>query len=146
MIEFLAPVPKSVVAHREILPEGVLGKQIQIHAKAGELPPLKNTRFALLGIQEQRNDVNYIGGTPQFEAVRKSLYQLYPGNWSTSIVDLGNIEAGEAVQDTYFAVRTVVSALLKKNIIPLVLGGSQDLVFSLYRSYDEVGEMVNMVN
>ncbi len=35
MIEFLSPVSKSVFAHREILPEGVLGKQIKIHAKAG---------------------------------------------------------------------------------------------------------------
>ncbi|MDC7994309.1 formimidoylglutamase [Altibacter sp. HG106] len=146
MIEFLSPVPKSVVAHREILPEGVLGKQIKIHATKGDLPSLKGVALALVGIQEHRNDINYIGGVPQFEAVRKSFYQLFPGNWATSIIDLGNIEAGETVQDTYFAVRTVLSALLQKKVIPLLLGGSQDLVFPLYRAYDEVGEMVNMVN
>ena len=35
MIEFLSPVSKSVIAHREVLPAGVLGKQIQIHSKEG---------------------------------------------------------------------------------------------------------------
>ena len=31
MIQYLTPVDKSVVAHREILPNGVLGKQINIY-------------------------------------------------------------------------------------------------------------------
>ena len=41
MIDFLSPVSKSVIAHREILPLGVLGKQIEIHSKQGELPELE---------------------------------------------------------------------------------------------------------
>jgi hypothetical protein len=62
MIEFLSPVSKSVIAHREVLPAGVLGKQIEIHGTKGELPHLKNVRFALLGIKENRNDIDYMGG------------------------------------------------------------------------------------
>ena len=59
MIEFLTPVSKSVLAHREILPNGVLGKKIEAHSIKGELPGLKQVKFALLGIKENRNDVDY---------------------------------------------------------------------------------------
>jgi formiminoglutamase len=146
MIEFLSPVSKSVIAHREVLPSGVLGKQIQIHSKEGEIPDLKDVKIAILGIKENRNDVDYIGTTISFEAFREELYALYPGNWSYNIVDLGNIENGETVEDTYFAVKTVVAALLNRNIIPMLLGGGQDVVYAQYRAYDNLGEMVNLVN
>jgi hypothetical protein len=146
MIEFLSPVSKAVLAHREILPMGVLGKQIEIHHKLGELPDLTNVKFALLGVKENRNDINYIGKEVSFDAFRKAFYTLYPGNWSHKIVDLGNIEKGETVEDTYFAMRTVLTALLKKKIIPLIMGGSQDLLYAQYRAYDSVGTMVNMAN
>ncbi|MFT5103793.1 MAG: formiminoglutamase [Candidatus Latescibacterota bacterium] len=146
MIEFLSPVSKQVVAHREILPAGVFGKQILLHRDAGDLPDLQDVKFALFGIKENRNDVDYMGGDISFDPIRKALYSLYPGNWKHSIVDLGDIEKGASVEDTYFAVKTVVSALLKKNIIPLILGGCQDLVYAQYRGYDALGNMVNMVN
>ncbi len=146
MIEFLSPVSKKVIAHKEVLPEGVLGKHIDIHAHAGQLPDLKNVKFAVLGILENRNDVNYIGETISLDAFRKAFYSLYPGNWSHSIIDIGDIDKGETIQDTYFAVKTVVEALLKKGIIPLILGGSQDLLYAHYRAYDSHGSMINLVN
>ena len=146
MIEFLSPVSKSVIAHREILPQGVLGKQIQIYSVKGDMPDLQGIKFAILGIKENRNDIDYIGGVVSFEACRKELYALYPGNWVHHITDLGNIENGETIEDTYFAVKTVVGALLKKKIIPLILGGGQDLAYAQYRAYDRLGTMVNLVN
>ena len=146
MIEFLSPVSKKVIAHREVLPLGVLGKQIAIHSKKGELPNLKDVSFALLGIKENRNDVNYMGAEVCFDELRKSLYGLFPGNWTKKLVDLGDIEMGETTADSYFAFTAVSSALLKKDIIPIIFGGSQDLLYPHYRSYDVLEKMVNMVN
>jgi len=146
MIDFLTPVSKFVLAHREVLPEGVLGKQIAVHSNKGELPGLTNVKFALIGVKENRNDVDYIGEELCFNAIRKTFYSLYPGNWTHNIIDLGDIEKGETVQDTYFALKAVVTDLLKEKIIPLILGGSQDLVYAQYRSYDSLGNMVNFVN
>lgn len=146
MIEFLSPVSKSVLAHREILPAGVLGKKIVAHSKQGELPDLKEVKFALLGVKENRNGVDYMGESVSFDVLRKELYSLYPGNWMYKIIDLGDVEKGATVEDSYFAVKTVVEALLKRNIIPLLLGGSQDLLYAQYRAYDVLDEMVNLVN
>ena len=146
MIEFLSPVSNKILAHREILPPGTLGKQIAVHSKAGELPDLKNIKFALLGIKENRGDENFMGGEISFDPYRKAFYSLFPGNWNHKIIDLGNIEKGNTAEDTRFAAKEVIAALLKKNITPLIFGGSQDLAYAQYRAYDGIGEMVNAVN
>ncbi len=146
MIEFLSPVSKKVLADREILADGTLGKQIEAHRKNGDIPDLKDVGFAIVGVLENRKDVDYIGEAIKLNSFRKALYSLYPGNWDKKIVDLGDIQNGATVEDTYFAFKTVIAALLKKKIIPLILGGSQDILYAQYRAYDTIGKMVNMVN
>ena len=146
MIEYLSPVSKSVLAHREVLPNGVLGKQILVHQTKGDLPDFDKVTFAILGVKENRNDLDFLGEKLSFDEIRKSLYSLYPGNWSHTIVDLGDIENGNTTQDTYFAMRQVIESLLDKKIVPLILGGGQDLAYAQYRSYDVLGNMVNISN
>ena len=146
MIEFLTPVSKSIVAHIEVLPAGTIGKNLGIHSSQGELPDLTNVKFAIFGCKENRRDVNYMGLDIHFDAIRMALYGLYPGNWIHTMVDLGDIEKGASVEDSYFAVTAVTAALLKKNIIPIILGGSQDLLYAQYRAYDSIVSMINMVN
>lgn len=144
--EFLVPVSNLVVAHTETLSEHTLGKQIRIHTTEDGFPDLEKTNIAILGIRENRNEVNFSGEELNFDNIRKSLYELYPGNWSTNIVDLGDVVPGNEVSDTYYLVREVLSGLLKKDIIPVILGGSQDLVYAQYRSFDVLERMVNLVN
>ena len=146
MIDFLSPVSKNVLAYREQLPEGTLGKQMQIHATKSDLPELEGVTFAILGIQENRYDVGYSGGEVCFNPYRKSFYSLYPGNWAHKIIDLGDIQKGETPEDSRFALKEIVSGLLLKKIIPLILGGGQDMVYGQYRAYDNLGQMVNIVN
>ncbi len=146
MIEFLTPVSKPVIAHRELLPVGTIGKQLFVHTIKGELPDLEKVKFAIFGCKENRRDINYMGLDVHFDAVRMSLYGLYPGNWKHTIADLGDIEKGASVEDSYFAVKAVTAALLKKNIIPIILGASQDALYAKYRAYDGVASMINMVN
>ncbi|WP_106790756.1 formimidoylglutamase [Aquimarina sp. Aq78] len=144
--EFLVPVSDLVAAHTKLLSEHALGNQIKIHTTADGVPDLKKIDVAILGIRENRNDINFLGESLSFDTIRKSLYELYPGNWSTNMVDLGDIAPGNEVSDTYYLVQEVLSALLVKNIIPIIIGGSQDLVYAQYRSFDILERMVNLVN
>ncbi|QAA81803.1 arginase [Aequorivita sp. H23M31] len=146
MIEFLSPVSESILDLLETLPPGTLGKQIRIHSKKGEIPNFKGVKFAILGIRENRSDVDFMGNDISFDQYRKAFYALYPGNWSYDIMDLGDIQKGESVEDTRFAAKQTISTLLKMEIIPLILGGGQDLAYGQYRAYDDLGKMVNVVN
>ena len=64
-------------------------------------------------------------------------------NWKLPIYDLGTIEPGASIQDTYFALANVVSELVKNQIIPIVVGGSQDLTMALYQGYEKLEQLVN---
>lgn len=143
---FLSPVQDLVLAHNELLSTQVLGRKLKIHSKQNGLPDLEEVKIAIIGVLENRNDINYIGQELQLSEIRKSLYGLYPGNWSYSMADLGDIIPGETVEDTYFALKTTLSVLLEKDIIPLIIGGSQDLTYANYRAYDTFAPMVNIVN
>jgi formiminoglutamase len=146
VIEFLSPVSNAVIAHREFLPIGTIGKQVLLHTAKEELPDLQEVKFAIFGVKENRHDVDFMGFEIDFDLCRMALYSLYPGNWKHTIADLGDIEKGASVEDSYFAIRTVTTALLKKKIIPIILGGGQDAVYPQYRAYDGIVSMINMVN
>ena len=143
---FLSPVSDSVLAHNELLSAQALGRKLKIHSAQYGIPDLEGVNVAILGVLENRNDVNYIGEEFQLNEIRKSFYGLFPGSWNTTIADLGDINRGESVEDTYFALKEAITILVKKNIIPLILGGSQDLTYANYRAYDALIPMVNIVN
>ena len=143
---FLSPVSDSVLAHNELLPAQALGRKLKIHSVQHGIPDLEDVNIAILGVLENRNDVNYIGEEFQLNEIRKSFYGLFPGSWNTTVADLGDINKGESVEDTYFALKESITILVKKNIIPIILGGSQDLTYANYRAYDALIPMVNIVN
>ena len=143
---FLSPVQDLVLAHNELLSTQVLGRKLKIHSQQNGIPDLDGVKIAIIGVLENRNDINYIGEELNLSEIRKSLYALFPGNWHTTIADLGDIKKGESVEDTYYALQTTITILIEKNIIPLIIGGSQDLTYANYRAYDNLGPMVNIVN
>ncbi|WP_055448041.1 formimidoylglutamase [Lacinutrix mariniflava] len=143
---FLSPVSDVVLAHNELLSMQALGRKLRIHSADQGIPDLEGVSVAIIGVLENRNDADYIGEEFQLNEVRKSFYALFPGLWNTTIADLGDINRGESVEDTYFALKTTVSILVQKKIIPVILGGSQDLTYAIYRAYDNLMPMVNIVN
>ncbi len=142
--DFLKPVNEEVLELISSLSSQHLGSKTVLHTKE-QFPDLNKIKIAIIGVLDNRGDSQAISDV-DLNSIRKELYSLYPGNWEASIADLGDIEAGNSVQDTYFALKKVVSNLIKKKIIPIVIGGSQDLTYAMYRAYDELEQMVNLVS
>ena len=142
---FLSPVQDQLVDQLELQHSQTIGKKLRIHSATIE-PNLEGVKMAIVGVLETRNSVDYIGEEFQLHEIRKAFYKLFPGNWPLNMVDLGDIQRGEKVEDTYFALTKVVSSLIKNNIIPIVIGGSQDLTYANYRAYDKISSMINIVN
>lgn len=142
---FLTPVQDRLVEQLELQHSQVIGQSLRIHTATVE-PDLKGVKMAIVGVLESRNSVDYIGQDFQLLEIRKAFYKLFPGNWTHNIADLGDIQKGETVEDTYFALIQVLSNLIKDNIIPIIIGGSQDLTYANYRAYDKISSMINIVN
>src|SRR5690606_39895308 len=142
-LEFLTPVSHTVLAHKDMLPPQAIGNSIRIHTKTDGVPEFDSVQLAIIGVKESRSDSEVDIQTVDLNAIRKEFYQLFQGNWPSNLVDLGDIEPGESLKDTYFALSSLVTDLLKKSIVPIVIGGSQDLTFAMYRAYDALEQMVN---
>ncbi|AZJ36825.1 formimidoylglutamase [Tenacibaculum sp. Mcav3-52] len=144
-IDFFSPIEDSVATRVVLQPSSVLGRTIQLHTVQDGFPDLTEVTIAILGVKDDRGAAGNLGSGKELHEIRKHLYQLFPGNWHTRIADLGNIEKGNTLEDTYFAVKSSVAFLLKKNILPVIIGGGQDLTYANYRAYDELEQTVNLV-
>ncbi|MES2544901.1 MAG: formimidoylglutamase [Bacteroidota bacterium] len=142
--DFLQPIDLEVLNAIEGLTPQHLGSKIAFHTKE-DFPDLEKIKIAIIGVLENRGDKKSVSDV-DLTAVRKELYGLFPGNWNASIADLGDIPTGNSLDDTYFALKKIVSRLIKKKIIPIVIGGSQDLTYALYRAYDDQEQMVNLIS
>lgn len=143
--DFLVPVEDKVLAHCELLPGQSLGKNIYKHTVRDGLPVLAIASIAIIGVRESRNAYEKKMEKLDVSGIRLQLYKLLMGNWTSTIVDMGDIEEGDTVEDTYFIVKEVVAGLLEENIIPVILGATQDITYPAYRAFDGLKNMINLV-
>jgi hypothetical protein len=109
-------------------------------------PELVKGGIALLVVPEYRNGGIDCAPNNDFR-FRDEFYQLFIGeNWKMPLYDLGDIIPGNTVEDTYFAIRQVIAELVKAQIIPLVIGGSQDLTYAMYQGYEALEQMINVMS
>ncbi|WGH74102.1 formimidoylglutamase [Tenacibaculum tangerinum] len=144
-IDFFTPIEDSVLAHAVLQSSSTLGRNIQLHTTQAGFPDLNEISVAIIGVKEDRGAVHNLGTGKELNEIRKHLYQLFPGKWNVGIADLGDIEQGNTIQDTYFAVKSSVTFLLKNSILPIIIGGGQDITYANYRAYDELEQTVNLV-
>ncbi|RAK24205.1 arginase family enzyme [Flavobacterium aquaticum] len=144
VFDFLQPISTSVEEYISKLSNQTLGKKVVFHTQT-DFPVLDNVAIAIFTVNEFRGNAKD-NDDFSFDYFRKQFYILFPGNWNASIVDLGSIEAGASIEDTYFVVKSLIAELIKKRIIPVVIGGSQDLTYPMYRGYDNLDQMVNLVS
>src|SRR5699024_11088639 len=135
-LDFLNPVDEEVLNGLRTLHPSCLAKKIALHSAASGFPELDKVKVALIGVRENRREQVRLRDTFDFNSIRSSFYELFPGNWDLKIADLGDIYPGETLEDTEYALHEVVKNLLERKIIPIILGGSQDLTFAQYRAYD----------
>lgn len=143
VFDFLQPVSSFIEEYISTLSNQTLGKKVVLHTQT-DFPVLENIALALITVNESRGAAKE-NEDCNFDRFRKEFYSLYPGNWAVSMADLGTIEAGASIEDTYFLLKKLVEELVKKRIIPIVIGGSQDLTYAMYRAYDNLDQMVNLV-
>ncbi len=144
-LDSLRPVSEEVVSSLSFLPRQIIGKNIRIHTERSGFPEIQGVKIAIIGIEETRNSFfptkNY-----NLENFRKAFYKLFPGNWSSEITDLGDLPNGEKPEDTYFAIKEISIYLRKLNIVSVFIGGSHDIIYPLYESYNINKQLVNIVS
>lgn len=121
-----------------------LGDVITTFSIEGQLLDPSEFNLAIIGVPEDRGTVSNGGCDKAPDEVRRHLYRLF-SHWNQVLIcDLGNLKNGHQLEDTYFAFKEVVAELVKKKVIPIIIGGSQDLTFANYMAYENIGRVVNI--
>ncbi|RKR81320.1 arginase family enzyme [Mucilaginibacter gracilis] len=145
LVDFLSPIDVEKMAPKKGYYTSHLG--VKITSYAGVFPDLDENKpdIAIIGVMEDRNADNNAGCALGPDYIRERLYGLNEGAYTTKIVDLGNIRQGANITDTYVALKTVVKELIKKDILPIIIGGGQDLTFAQYLAYEPLEQKVDVV-
>lgn len=147
MSEFFDPLPIQEIFQIEETPGfNRLGNLIKAFTAENNFPEFQDADIALIGVGEDRNAINNEGCADGPDQIRKYLYRLSPVVNCPRIIDLGNIKRGHTPSDTYFALSSVVAELLNANILPVILGGSQDITYANYQAYQNIGQIINIVS
>jgi formiminoglutamase len=137
---FFTPVDK-----RGNYQAGQFGSIFQVYTEEDGFPILDDVHLAIVGVCEDRNAPENSGSGLAPHAIRDFLYKLHGPAFNAKVADLGNITPGHSCEDTYFALRTTIDALIRKNIVPLILGGSQDLTYAQFMGYKDLEQTINVV-
>lgn len=143
--DFFTPVDVAQIVPGQGYNPNQLGSKLEVYVY--EFPDLEEQKpdMVIIGVQDDRNATGNSGCALGPDYIREKLYRLYEGSYETKIYDLGNIKQGASVSDTYFAVKSVVSTLIKQDIVPIIIGGGQDLTYAQYLAYEDMEQRVDVV-
>lgn len=142
--EFLKPVPSDLLSAAEFTSPRSWFRGMQIHT--GELPDVDSCKIWVVGVKDDRGTGYMAGSAAAPDAIRVELYKLINHHEHLSVADLGNIEAGDSVNDTHYALCALTKEALEKKKILLVLGGSTDLAYAQYRAYEKHTRTLRLVS
>lgn len=117
-----------------------------IHAFTDKMPDYRGAHIAIFGIKEERGSADNKGTALAPDEIRKKLYRLKKGLGAYRIVDLGNLNVGHDVSESYVRVSEVCRMLLEHNVLPIIIGGSHDLDYGQYCAYETMEKLVSLLN
>ena len=145
-LDLLKPVSDSLIDElNENYLQGSIYKKLAIHSSSFGIPDLESTNVCIIGLDEYRNSF-FQSATQDLNSIRREFYKLKFSNWKLSISDLGNLPNGNTVDDTYHALYEICKELLSKKIVFIIIGGSNDLIYPIFKSFDSYSDKVNIVS
>lgn len=137
---FFDPVPSDLIKQ---LAKSSFLKSIRVFSN--KMPDMKNVDLAIVGVKEHRGELDGNGMEQAADTVRTKLYGMTKGLGKNNIIDLGNLRNGPSAEDTILRLKEVVQALLEKDIVPIIIGGSHDIDYGQYMAYESFDKMISVL-
>lgn len=137
---FFDPVPSDLIKQ---LAKSSFLKSIRVFSN--KMPDMKNADLAIVGVKEHRGELDGNGMEQAADAMRTKLYGMTKGLGKNNIIDLGNLRNGPSAEDTILRLKEVVQALLEKDIVPIIIGGSHDIDYGQYMAYESFDKMISVL-
>tara|TARA_B100000902_G_C27268527_1_gene894993 strand:+ start:413 stop:1594 length:1182 start_codon:yes stop_codon:yes gene_type:complete len=138
-------LPQAFLDFKNQLNKNTIGFHVQCYENEF-FPDIEQVDIALIVVPESRGSGFDLEKTDTaYIDFRKGFYNLFRGSWKLRISDFGNLKCGMSLKDTYFALNDIVSSLLSQSVFPVVIGGTHDLIYPIYQSYESFTKGVNLL-
>lgn len=136
--------PLDEAIYNQPYPNNSFFKNIRVFGDS--MPDYKGAHIALFGVKEARGTETNKGCANGPDEIRKKLYNLKKGTGIYRIVDLGNLNPGIDLDETFVRISEVCRILLENNVLPIIVGGSHDLDYGQYCGYEEMEKLISLLN
>ena len=114
-----------------------IGHSIAKHT-TDNFPETNNIKIAFFTVAECQGTENK---TTSFSELRKELYHLHFEDLPV-LADLGNLQLMPTKKETFKQLEEVCAILFRHNIIPLLIGGGNDISYAIYKAYASVEKII----
>ena len=118
-----------------------IGSIVDSHINS--FPEWQSSDIVFLTINENRGNSIQNKDVIDHYPIRNKLYN-FKWEGSLTISDLGILDGGSTLKDTYAALKEITFEIQKKSKLLVLLGGSQDLTFANYLGYEQLEQPVNL--
>lgn len=130
---YFQPIEEAVAA-KEFSVERIGGRILKYTSCEG-FPNLEGVQLAIFTLADNGKE----------NLFREYFYQFFIGNWNITIADLGNFSEGKTDKDTEMGIKEIVNDLISIGITPIIIGKKQEVTYGMYRAFDKMEQLVNLV-
>ena len=139
---FFNPVDTNLFA--DIKSQQTVFKNIYRLGKS--FPDFSKADIALIGLTENRGSDNNHETSKAADKIRNKLFRLKKGENTYKILDLGDLKNGKSLEDTLLRIKEVCELLIDHDVLPILFGGTHDLDYGQYMSYESMDKLVSILN
>jgi formiminoglutamase len=143
VVDFLEPINVFELSNDEGYHDTQLGKHVALHEE--EFPDVANADMVIVGCGEMRGAGIEHVHTASPNTIRSEFYSLFHWHKDVQVADVGNVKSGASLQDTYAALKSVVSELIEQKKKVIILGGSHDVSLAQYHAYGSLNQIIEAV-
>lgn len=143
--EYFDPIDISDVSRDYINPKYQLFKSVSFYFADNKIKDIENYDIAIFGVvdndkSELNNSVNGLS------KIREYLYSLTAFEKTPRIYDLGNLKCGKTQNDNIVGLRDVIIELISLDVVPIIIGSSENIIYPNYLAYKKLDKKINLVS
>ena len=136
---FFDPIDSNFHFEDETWESTQIGSMIDSHI-GSYFPNLKNAKIAIFSVLEYEGSENISSNNC---LIRSFFYDLHFEDFP-NVVDLGFLKISNERKDSFESIQNICSLLLKKNIMPIVIGGGHDISYAIYKAYVSLDKFITL--
>ena len=142
LVDYFLPLPDSFVIKKEVYQSTQLGSLISIHSE-NYFPDVTDCKIVLFSVPEYEGSQN--SESESKYKIREEFFELHNFDFP-KISDLGLMKISSTRKQTFHDIESICKELIKNDILPVILGGGNDISYAVYKAYASLNKFITFTS